>query len=91
MNLKNGVCAPESGAFSTNGHILAEQIGAQIFIDGWAMVAPGNPDLAVRLAEAAGKVSHDGEAVHAAKLWAAMEAEAFLSKNVEHLIKTGLK
>ena len=41
------------------------------------MVAPGQPKLAARLAEQAGKVSHDGESVHAAMLWAAMEAEAF--------------
>ena len=35
-------------------------------------------------------VSHDGEAVDAAKLWAAMEAEAFVSRDVEHLIDVGL-
>ena len=29
---------------------VAEQIGAQIFIDGWAMVAPRQPELAARLA-----------------------------------------
>ena len=54
------------------------------------MVAPGNPALAARLAEAAGTVSHDGESVHAAKLWAAMEAEAFVSKEVDHLLDVGL-
>lgn len=90
LNLKNGFTAPASGAFTTNGRTLAEQIGAQIFIDGWAMVAPGNPALAARLAEAAARVSHDGEAVHAAKLWAAMEAEAFLSSDVNHLLNAGL-
>jgi len=39
--------APESGSLALNGKIIAEQIGAQIFIDGWAMVAPGDPELAV--------------------------------------------
>lgn len=90
LNLKNGVSAPESGWAERNGRTVAEQIGAQIFVDGWAMVAPGNPALAARLAEAAAKVSHDGEAVYAATLWAAMEAEAFISKDVDHLIDTGL-
>ena len=33
----------ESGSIATNGQTVAEQIGAQIFIDGWAMVAPGQP------------------------------------------------
>jgi ADP-ribosylglycohydrolase len=91
LNLKRGVKAPASGSIKTNGKTVAEQIGAQIFIDGWAMVAPGNPSLAAKLAEAAGSVSHDGDSVHAAKLWAAMEAEAFISKDVDHLLDTGLK
>lgn len=74
----------------TNGRTVAEQIGAQIFIDGWAMVAPQNPQLAAKLAQKAGSVSHDGESVYAAMLWAAMEAEAFSSKDVDHLLDTGL-
>ncbi|KAL5093778.1 hypothetical protein Trisim1_009257 [Trichoderma cf. simile WF8] len=90
LNLKNGITAPASGAFKTNGRTLAEQIGAQIFIDGWAMVAPGNQALAAQLAETAARVSHDGEAVYAAKLWAVMEAEAFLSNDVNHLLDAGL-
>ena len=90
LNLKKGVPAPQSGAIATNGATVAEQIGAQIFIDGWALVAPAQPKLAARLAEQAGKVSHDGVAVHAAMLWAAMEAEAFVSRDVDRLIDTGL-
>jgi ADP-ribosylglycohydrolase len=90
LNLKRGVAAPASGSIEVNGVTVAEQIGAQIFIDGWAMVAPGQPDLAAKLAEQAGKVSHDGESVHAAVLWAAMEAEAFVSSDIDHLIDTGL-
>ncbi|KAL1981939.1 hypothetical protein VTN96DRAFT_2003 [Rasamsonia emersonii] len=92
LNLKKrGIPAPLSGSIQTNGRTVAEQIGAQIFIDGWAMVAPGNPALAAQLAELAAKVSHDGEAVHAAKLLAAMEAEAFVSKDVNRLLDVGLK
>lgn len=91
LNLKRGIPAPRSGSIEVNGEAVAEQIGAQIFIDGWALVAPGHPALAARLAEAAGSVSHDGESVHAAKLLAAMEAEAFVSSDIDHLIDTGLK
>lgn len=90
LNLKRGVAAPASGSIATNGSTVAEQIGAQIFIDGWAMVAPRQPQLAARLAEQAGKVSHDGESVYAAMLWAAMEAEAFGSSDIDHLLDTGL-
>jgi ADP-ribosylglycohydrolase len=90
LNLKRGVAAPASGSIAVNGQAVAEQIGAQIFIDGWAMVAPRQPALAAKLAEQAGKVSHDGESVYAAMLWAAMEAEAFGSSDIDHLLDTGL-
>lgn len=90
LNLKRGLKAPKSGSIEANGRAVAEQIGAQIFIDGWALVAPGNPALAARLAEQAGRVSHDGAAVDAAKLWAAMEAEAFISRDIDHLFDVGL-
>ena len=47
QNLKQGIDAPDSGSIKTNGKVIAEQLGAQIFIDGWAMVAPGDPERAV--------------------------------------------
>jgi ADP-ribosylglycohydrolase len=90
LNLKRGLKAPKSGSIEANGRAVAEQIGAQIFIDGWALVAPGDPALAARLAEQAARVSHDGAAVDAAKLWAAMEAEAFVSHDIDHLLDAGL-
>lgn len=90
LNLKHGIPAPASGSANTNGLTVAEQIGAQIFIDAWALVAPKQPALAAQLAQAAGRVSHDGESVYAAMLWAAMEAEAFASKDVDHLLDVGI-
>ncbi len=90
LNLKRGVEAPASGSIEINGATVAEQIGAQIFVDGWAIVAAGDPILAARLAEQAARVSHDGVAVDAAKLWAAMEAEAFVSRDIERLLEVGL-
>jgi ADP-ribosylglycohydrolase len=90
LRLKSGIPAPLSGSIELNGKTVAEQIGAQIFIDGWAMVSPGDPDQAAYLAEQAGRVSHDGEAVHAAKLLAAMEAQAFVEPDVQKLLDVGL-
>jgi len=40
------------------------------------LLPPAIRRFAARLAEQAARVSHDGAAVEAAKLWAAMEAEA---------------
>lgn len=90
LNLKKGIPAPLSGAASTNGKTIAEQIGSQIFIDGWALVAPGQPALAASLAQKAASVSHDGEAVWAAMLWAAMEAQAFVCDDIQQLLEVGL-
>ncbi len=90
LRLKSGIPAPRSGSASLNGRVVAEQIGAQIFIDGWAMVAPGQPDLAADLARRAASVSHDGEAIFGAQVIAAMEAEAFVERDIQHLLDTAL-
>ena len=87
--LKAGIHAPQSGSAGLNGTIVSEEIGAQIFIDGWAMVAPGRPDLARTLAERAARVSHDGEAVWAAVALAAMEAAAFSESDLGRLLDLG--
>ncbi len=90
LRLKSGVPAPRSGSMVLNGQVIAEQIGAQIFIDGWALVAPADPALAADLARRAASVSHDGEAVHAAQVIAAMEAQAFVERDVHKLLDCGL-
>jgi len=90
MRLKHGYAAPESGSIALNGKVVAEQIGAQIFIDGWAMVAPGDPELAADLARRAGSVSHDGEAIYGAQVLAAMESQAFVESDINQLLDTGL-
>ena len=90
LRLKHGVEAPASGSIALNGQVVAEQIGSQIFIDGWGMVAPGEPELAADLARRAASVSHDGEAIYGAQVIAAMVAQAFIESDVNRLIDTGL-
>mgnify|MGYP000651635916 CR=1 FL=1 len=90
LRLKHGIPAPRSGSIELNGRIVAEQIGAQIFIDGWGMVAPGDPELAAEFARKAGSVSHDGEAVFGAQALAAMEAQAFVESDRDRLLDTGV-
>ncbi|OUV97798.1 MAG: hypothetical protein CBD02_02525 [Candidatus Pelagibacter sp. TMED142] len=91
QNLKNGLFAPESGSSKTNGKGVSEQIGAQIFIDGWAMVCPGDPEKAADLAKKAARVSHDGEAVYGAQVIAAIESLAFVENNLGTLLETAKK
>ena len=90
IQLKEGITAPHSGSVALNGPVIANQVGAQIYIDCWAMIAPGDPAYAARLARTAASVSHDDEAVHAAQLLAAMEAQAFVESDIHRLIDTGL-
>ena len=90
LRLKNGIEAPRSGSMALNSKVVAEQIGAQIFIDGWAMVAPGDPELAADLARRAASVSHDGEAIYGAQVLAAMEAQAFVESDLDVLLDTGI-
>lgn len=90
LRLREGIDAPQSGAIETNGQVVAEQIGAQIFIDGWAMVCPGDPERAADFARRAGSVSHDGEAVYGAQVLAAMEAQAFVEDDIDKLLDIGL-
>src|ERR671939_1513980 len=90
LRLKDGIPAPRSGSSALNGKVVAEQIGAQIFIDGWAMVAPGDPELATDLAHRTASVSHDSEAIYGAQVVAAMEAQAFVEPDINKLIDTAV-
>src|ERR1051325_1742344 len=86
LRLKDGISAPRSGSVALNGRVVAEQIGAQIFIDGWGLIAPGDPALAADLARRAASVSHDGEAIYGAQVIAAMIAQAFVESDIDRLI-----
>lgn len=90
LNLKEGIPAPRSGSLAQNGPVIANQIGAQIYIDGWALLHPGDPEKAADFAARAASVSHDDEAVNAARVIAAMEAQAFIESNIPRLIAAGL-
>jgi ADP-ribosylglycohydrolase len=89
LRLKHGIPAPQSGSSTLNGKIIAEQIGAQIFIDGWAMISPADPVQAADFARRAASVSHDGEAIYGAQVLAAMEAQAFVESDINRLLDIG--
>lgn len=90
LRLKDGIKAPHSGSSALNGKVVSEQIGAQIFIDAWGMVAPGDPELAADLARRAASVSHDGEAIYGAQVIAALEALAFVEDDLGTLLDTAV-
>jgi ADP-ribosylglycohydrolase len=86
LRLKQGVSAPASGSIALNGPVLAQQIGAQIFIDAYAMMCPGDPEEAVYYIREAASVSHDGTAVDAACFLGAMEALAFDESSLDIIL-----
>ncbi|MFG1622510.1 ADP-ribosylglycohydrolase family protein [Kribbella sp. NPDC049227] len=90
LRMKAGILPPDSGAMARNGQVVAEQVGAQIFVEGFAMTRPGDPQAAADLAERAARVSHDGEAIHAARVVAALVAQSFVEPDMDRLLDTAV-
>ena len=90
LNLRNGIKAPLSGSIELNGAATAEQIGGQIFIDTWGLVAPGNPDLAARLAAKAASVTHGGNGIYGGIFIAVCISCAFVETDIRKIIEKGL-
>jgi ADP-ribosylglycohydrolase len=89
-NLRAGIEPPRSGSIEQNGAETAEQIGGQIFIDCWGLVAPGDPVLAAKLGRAAASVTHGGNGVFGGMFVAACIAAAFVERDIERVITAGL-
>jgi len=89
-NLKNGIPAPQSGSIAMNGTTMAEQIGGQIFVDIWGLIAPNDPERAADMSEASSSVSHDGNGVYGGRYIASLVALAFSETDVRRLVERGL-
>ncbi|MDR2648258.1 MAG: ADP-ribosylglycohydrolase family protein, partial [Clostridiales bacterium] len=89
-NLREGIKAPWSGSVEHNGAAVAEQIGGQIFIDPWGLIAPGDPALAAEYAAKAASVTHGGNGIYGGMFVAAAIAAAFVEKDIRDVINKGL-
>lgn len=90
LRLKAGLAPPLSGSSELNGTGMSEQIGAEIFIDSWAMVNAGDLERTAYMARQAASVSHDGIAVEAACLLAVMQSAAYEISDIDKLLDIGL-
>lgn len=90
LNLRRGIRAPQSGSAAQNTVAVAEQIGGQIFIDTWGLVAPGNPELAAQLASKAASVTHDGNGIYGGVFVACAISAAFVERDIRRVIETAL-
>lgn len=90
LNLRRGIQAPASGSIEVNGAAVAEQIGGQIFIDTWGLVAPGNLDLAAELAAKAASVTHGGNGIYGGVFVACAISAAFVERDIRKVLEMAL-
>ncbi len=86
-NLARGIPAPHSGAFD---NAFTDGMGASIRAEIWAILAPGDPALAARLARLDASVDHAGDGVHAEEFVAALESILFVSDDLRAAIEAAL-
>ncbi len=88
MNFRRGVKPPLSGWFSNP---FSDCMGAPIRSEIWAMVAPGQPDIAAHYAYNDAVIDHaGGEGVYGEVLFAVMESAAFFESDKDALLDLGL-
>ncbi len=85
-NLKNGIHAPFSGSYD---NWFVDGMGCAIRSEMWACLAPGNPELAAKLAYEDACVDHAGDGMWAEMFLAAMESAAFCENDVRKIIEVG--
>ncbi len=90
LNLRAGIMAPRSGSVEQNGAAVAEQIGGQIFIDAWGLVAPNDPALAAEYACKAASVGHGGNGVYGGMFVAAAISAAFTAGSIGEVLDQAL-
>ncbi len=82
-NHEKGILPPASPAFDND--VKEHGMGCAICSEIWAMVAAGDPELAVRLCTLDGSIDHGPEAVAAEQMWAGLQSELFFESNVSNL------
>lgn len=88
MNMKRGLLPPLSGDYENT---WKHSNGAWIRTEIWATMAPGCPEIAAKYAVEDAMVDHGaGEGTFAAAFVAAMQATAFLEKDIRTCIDTAL-
>ncbi|MEA3366745.1 MAG: ADP-ribosylglycohydrolase family protein [Planctomycetota bacterium] len=87
-NLRRGIAPPDSGHPQFNKH--ADDIDYQIEADYAGLIAPGMPNLVIRLGEKFGRLMNYGDGVYAGQFVGGMYAEAFFSGDRVAIARAGL-
>jgi hypothetical protein len=88
-NLRKGIAPPDSGHPRFNKH--ADDIDYQIEADYSGLIAPGLPNVAIKLGEKFGRLMNYGDGVYGGQFVGAMYAEAFFENDMEKIVLAGLK
>ncbi|MBL7140012.1 MAG: ADP-ribosylglycohydrolase family protein [Planctomycetes bacterium] len=87
-NLRSGIAPPDSGHPQFNQH--ADDIDYQIEADYAGLIAPGMPNLVIRLGETFGRLMNYGDGVYGGQFVGGMYAEAFFTADMVEVAKAGL-
>ncbi len=88
-NLRKGIAPPDSShpQFNDRGNDIDYQIEA----DYSGLIAPGLPNVAIKLGEKFGRLMNYGDGVYAGQFMGGMYAEAFFESDPVWLVEAGLK
>jgi hypothetical protein len=87
--LRRGIAPPDSGHPEFNEH--ADDIDYQIEADYAGLIAPGMPNVAIQLGETFGRLMNYGDGLYGGQFVGGMYAEAFFEKDMEKIVRAGLK
>lgn len=88
-NLRNGIAPPDSSHPKFNR--CPNDIDYQIEADYSGLIAPGMPNMAIRLGEKFGRLMNYGDGVYGGQFMGGMYAEAFFEDDVVKIVEAGLK
>lgn len=88
-NVNMGINPPLSGVF--NNEYFQNSMGCPIRSELWALIAPGNPDIAAEFAKMDGCVDHGELSIECEAFLSALEAEAFVENDFDVLLARNLQ
>ena len=86
--LRSGIAPPDSGHPQFNKH--ADDIDYQIEADFAGLIAPGLPNVVIKLGETFGRLMNYGDGLYGGQFVGGMYAEAFFDDDIVSIIRAGL-
>lgn len=87
-NILSGIRAPQSGHWMNNPH--ADDIDYQIESDFSGLMSPGMPNVASNISDKIGHIMNYGDGWYGGVYMGAMYTLAFVSKDINHIVKEAL-